>query len=372
MLDNGLGSLIETQAQTANRVVDLFCGSGVVAWYASEKTDRQVMAADLQEYAVVLAGSVILRTEPLNADTIAGDWLRKTQSRLESLSCYADALHLGEKTGSPDLAAYVEQSRRMCSTLEEDLPISRAYGGYYFGPLQALQLEALRLSLPSERKQQLVALAALLFAASSCAASPGHTAQPFQPTATAGPYLLDAWRRDPTQYCMKALRFLCPRHARVVGKTFTRDALGLVSEIEEGDLVIVDPPYSDVQYSRFYHVLETIAHGTCGKAEGVGRYPPRQERPQSQFSRKTESEFALRDLLKGLRDKRASVILTFPSGESSNGLTGQKVINMAGQFFRIEHQTITGRFSTLGGNSSVNHRPARQPSQELILLLLPN
>ena len=92
------------------------------------------------------------------------------------------------------------------------------------------------------------------------------------------------------------------------------------------DLVIVDPPYSSVQYSRFYHVLETIARGTCGPVSGQGRYPAINERPQSSWSNKGTSQFALKMLLEKLSVTGCTVIFTFPSSETSNGLSGNAII----------------------------------------------
>jgi hypothetical protein len=124
-----------------------------------------------------------------------------------------------------------------------------------------------------------------------------------------------------------------------------------------------------VHYSRFYHVLETIARGQCGPVEGVGRYPPRQERPQSLFSLQTRAEDALSLLMERLAARSATVILTFPAGKSSNGLSGRRVREIARRHFGIDEQTVNGRFSTLGGNG--RHRPARQQSEEMVLLLVP-
>ncbi len=70
MLQNGLGTLMSRIAKDSGRVVDLFSGSGAVSWHAAEKTNRPVLASDLQAYARVLAGSVIERTVPFNPEQI--------------------------------------------------------------------------------------------------------------------------------------------------------------------------------------------------------------------------------------------------------------------------------------------------------------
>ena len=358
MLRNGLGTLIKFETKRSLRFVDPFCGSAAVAWFAAEETATKVVAADMQHYAAILAKAVLLRTKPLNPIRLAIRWFTRAQNLLESWPAYAEAERFRRRAAGDSVAAYVQDARQMCNDDKRLGSIWHAYGGYYYSPSQALTFDALRATLPQNPIENPVALAALIFAASSCAASPGHTAQPFQPTRGAAPHLLEAWQRDPAYYCYRALYDLCPRHANVVGEVHVANAASIVDQVEATDLVFLDPPYSAVQYSRFYHVLETVALGRCGPVDGAGRYPPRSERPQSEFSLTTKSDDALRSLLEKLSDKKATVILTFPAGTSSNGLTGSRVLQIASEFYKIEKQTIEGKFSTLGGNGSAHHRPA--------------
>lgn len=264
----------------------------------------------------------------------------------------------------------VKKSRKICSeTVSRIGPIWNSYGGHYYSPSQSLTFDYLLKYLPSDQYERTICLAAIITAASKCAAAPGHTAQPFQPTDTAGKYLIEAWQRDPIYYCKQALYEICPRHARKSGVAYVDDALNVASGLSNQDLVFVDPPYSGVQYSRFYHVLETLAKGQCGPVEGVGRYPSIIERPQSPFSNKGQSQKALKTLLENLSHSGCTVIFTFPNNECSNGLSGDDVITNAKTMFKIDKQIIKGRFSTLGGNNNI--RDARQESSELILLMHP-
>ena len=225
-------------------------------------------------------------------------------------------------------------------------------------------------------------LAAVIIAASRAAAAPGHTAQPFQPTDGAGRFIEISWRIDIFKSCEAALKEIAPLHARVRGEATISDAKRLISKLKAGDLVLLDPPYSGVQYSRFYHVLETIARGYCGKVDGIGRYPALSERPQSAFSNAGQSFKALEQLLSSLSKKKVKVIFTFPKGVCSNGLSGGKVIELAKKYFildknksRIHEHVITGSFSTLGGNNKFNknnrEKKSRVKSEELVLLLKP-
>ena len=229
--------------------------------------------------------------------------------------------------------------------------------------------------MPRREPSRTVALAALLSAASHCAASPGHTAQPFQPTRTARRFVEEAWRKDIKKYVQQSLRQLASRHAKVKGHVMVADANMMAKKLVEGDLAFIDPPYSGVQYSRFYHVLETIANGDSVKVSGIGRYPDRSCRPQSRYSLKAHSLVALQEMLNIIARKKAVAILTFPDHDCSNGLSGKIIESMSSSIFNVKSMAVDSKFSTLGGSERMvkqgRGRGARQTARELIFLLEP-
>ena len=365
LLANGLGQLIVEESRQAERIVDLFCGGSSVAWFAAENTGLPVLAIDLQHYAVTLAGAVVRRTRVMDPGEIATQWLGKTIEVRRSSNTWAAAQELG--TSYDNIEQFVETSRKLCSSIADGGPVWSAYGGHYFSPFQAATVDAMLESLPEEEPIRTVCLAAVIASGSHCAAAPGHTAQPFQPTSRAAPFLAEAWARNPLDVAKRVLGQVCLRRAQVEGDSVAGEAVAMASTLSSSDLVIVDPPYSGVQYSRFYHVLETIATGLGHTVKGKGRYPPLSARPQSSFSRTGESRNALVSLLENLARVRATVLFTFPTGKCSNGLSGDLVIDASKQLFQVEERRITGRFSTLGGNNT--NRAARSTAEELILVM---
>ncbi len=382
MLNNGLGKLIREQLPYANRIIDPFCGAGSIVYFVAENSDKKILAGDLQKYAVVLANAVIGRTEITDIEVLDEAWLNTVKKKIEGSTLFSKATDL-EKQYSRSVKQLVEASRKLCKTKSNVGPVWSAYGGYYYSPKQALTFDYLIKNLPKDSESKNLCLAAIIVAAARCAASPGHTAQPFQPTKTARKFIKIAWKMDVMKSCKNALKEIAPIHSKVKGKAVVSNAKKLVSNLEKGDLVIIDPPYSGVQYSRFYHVLETIARGKCGPVTGVGRYPSISERPQSAFSNSGQSLKALEELLSALSKKETTVIFTFPKGICSNGLSGDKIIETAKKWFDIdrssrihEHDVIVGKFSTLGGNNKLklkNNRikKSRIKSMELLLLLKP-
>lgn len=365
MLGNGLGEAIGRSLSEAKRVLDLFSGSAAVAWHVAERYDREVLASDLQMYSMVLAAAVIERTKPITDRDWVESWMRRARARVSAHKAWRDIKELQVLLRKISVSETAANARGI--NFSTEYPLSRAYGGYYFSPLQALWLDALRGSLPEAEDLRNVGLAALIQAASRCAASPGHTAQPFKANETAGPFLIEAWERDLPAIVRARIEDIAPRKAGKKGKAYCTNASQLAEEAREDDLVFLDPPYSGVHYSRFYHVLEGVACGEVGDVSGAGRYPERSERPVSDFSMLTTSKRAFDDLLAILSRKKASVIITFPAGKASNGLSGDDVKSLAAEHFRIEEAKVSSRFSTLGGD--LKHRAARQQADELILIL---
>jgi adenine-specific DNA-methyltransferase len=368
LLQNGLGALILEEAGRVRRIVDLFCGAGSVVRFAAVNTDRPVLAVDLQEYAVVLARSILGRVTPIDPVKMEVKWIKKADVARKRSRLWRKSRKLNASIHKKDIRSYVMRCRGLCEESSEIGPVWNAYGGHYFSPEQALTFDYLLKHLPDKTIERNVCRAAIIITAMQCVASPGHTAQPFQPTRTAGRFIIESWRRDPIVVCYKVLKEVCQQYAQTLGEAHTGDAIGEARNLRPSDLVIIDPPYTGVHYSRFYHVLETIARGSCGPVSGTGRYPAMDERPQSRFSNSGQSKNALETLFLALSRSKSTIILTFPEGKCSNGLSGDIVYDRAKEHFNyVNKRVIPNRFSTLGGNKK--RRDSRKDTKELLLLM---
>lgn len=369
MLQNGLGSLILDESKKVSRIVDLFCGAGSVVRFAAENTACSVLAIDLQNYSVILARSILSKVAPMDPEKLSKKWIQVADKSRRQSRLWHKSKKLSAKIDMRSVRSYVERSRELCTENYDIGPIWNAYGGHYFSPEQALTFDYLLSNLPHEENEKITCQAAILTAAMRCIASPGHTAQPLQPTITAKRFIIESWKRDPIEVCKSTLNEVSKQYAKKLGNAYVGDAVNEANNLRSSDLVFVDPPYTGVQYSRFYHVLETLSRGYCESVSGVGRYPPLNERPQSTFSNISQSIDSLINLLNNLSHVGATVIFTFPEGESSNGLSGKLVEEIAYQFYSIDKKIVKGRFSTLGGNK--DKRDSRKDSSELILLMRP-
>src|ERR1041385_6320781 len=85
LLLNGLGARIRRHARSHKRIVDLFAGSSSVGWFAAEKTNKPVLAVDLQRFSKTLASSVVKRTVEIDPKILVEKWLDKVRdSRVDS------------------------------------------------------------------------------------------------------------------------------------------------------------------------------------------------------------------------------------------------------------------------------------------------
>ncbi len=365
MLQNGLSDLLARELVGASRFVDLFSGSGSVSVYVAREFPVPVFASDLQTYSKVLVDAIIARTRLLNWKPVWDEWFRRANEKLEHRRIYNTSTASNES---------VKRARKWCGD-QEDLEITRAYGGYYFSPRQAVWIDALRESLPDSKPSKTVALAALIHGASVCCAAPGHTAQPFQPTLTGIQFIEESWNKDIVVKVKKTFEGLSEQHAQRRGYAEVGDANEIAERLRHGDLAFIDPPYSAVQYSRFYHVLESVAVGTSGDVTGTGRYPPREYRPRSRYSLGSESAVAFNELLKCVASHGARAIITFPDHECSNGLSGELVKKIAEKHFHVSKVHVNSSFSSLGGTGQdLGNEAGRSPfipARELILSLKP-
>ncbi|WP_374990261.1 DNA adenine methylase [Brevibacterium sediminis] len=359
LLSGDLGKILLHESATANRFVDLFAGSGAVAHFIAQRTELPVLTVDLQEYARILSAAIIERTGSLVGDTVLEDWLATSNAS----AARAD-------NPNPLTARIVNAERAQASSFSEGF-VTRHYGGHYYSLVQARTLDALYAELPKSEPQRTVALAALIHTASACAAAPGHTAQPFQPTETLLPFIEQAWSRSVRDTARNVVERLAAAFATVRGEARVGDAQSTVPTLGEGDFVFCDPPYSSVQYSRFYHVLEGIGRGGWDEVSGNGRAPARASRKTSEFSMKSKAPAAMKNLLVGLRRRGCRVMITFPDADASNGLSGQDIIAMASEDWTVQPHYVNSIHSTLGGSNDGTPRGGRKKLKEAVIILAP-
>jgi 16S rRNA G966 N2-methylase RsmD len=350
-------SAVERVAGRGGTAVDLFAGSGVVAQRFARR--RAVLAADIQRYSQVLTLAV-LEPCPLTPE-LAAQLARDAASHEEKLTGnagYAGLIRYEEEAfrqlaaGDPERLCRVLESGSVLRHAIEPTPdvpfaailsnaadsvpsgadhvVSRYYGGLYFSYRQAAQLDALAAasrSLPARYRS--TALAAVLSVASEVVSTVGNQfAQPVRPRDRYGvakqSLLRTVARRrsvDVHALFQQRLRQYASLPSSKFMHAFVCDdyRAALKAAPQDTAFVYADPPYTRDHYSRFYHVLETIAAGDeplvssskIGQEERLSRAMYRAERHQSPFCIRSQAPDAFESLFADVARLRVPLVLSY-------------------------------------------------------------
>ncbi len=391
-------------------VLDLFAGSGTVARALSG--GRRVYASDIQEYSRVSSSALLapdlpdiglveaFRTRlaehhPFQRDlaTAMAPAVEHEEAAIQAalrgdpepicdLLDHGSFLALELAAPTPGASAILKPLRESLRRLKKlglagspDVTALRYFGGAYFSYAQAAELDVLARVIDSfgpRRRDTL--LAALLSTASDVVNTVGKQfAQPIRPRSKDGSpkhHLIAKITRDravaPSTVYLKWLGRYAALSSCDMGHAAIRadyiDALaGLKGEVA---VVYADPPYTRDHYSRFYHVLETLAlrdnpsiAANPGAIQGeLSRGLYREDRHQSPFCIKSRVQAAFSAMFAGATSAGASFVLSYsPFDRDSNArprlmsITG--IVELAEQFYReVEVRTIDGV-----SHSKLNH-----------------
>jgi adenine-specific DNA-methyltransferase len=139
---------------------------------------------------------------------------------------------------------------------------SKNFSGKYFSAESAKAIGMIRETIEENSydfnaRERAIALSSLLYSSDRIANTVGH---------------YEAYRKGVDDFKHFEFRLISPsRNLRA--EVYRKDANKLAREIKS-DVVYIDPPYNSRQYSRFYHVLETLTKWDKPILEGVALKPP--------------------------------------------------------------------------------------------------
>lgn len=88
------------------------------------------------------------------------------------------------------------------------------------------------------------------------------------------------------------------------------------------DIAFLDPPYNSRQYSRFYHLLETLTLNTKPKLYGIAKKP--EATNMSEYC-KVNAKAALKDLLDSLKHYTRYIVMTYNNTNSANARSNTRI-----------------------------------------------
>ena len=144
--------------------------------------------------------------------------------------------------------------------------------------------------------------------------------------------------------------------------------------------VYADPPYTRDHYSRFYHVLETIARGDAPELATInvhgstqvsnGLY--REDRHQSPFCIRSKAPLAFEAMFKELSSAQRNLLLSYsPYDETKKThprvVTMKQLVSLAKQHFRNVDVVSAGKFAHNKLNSAANLLESSDEAELLVI-----
>ena len=314
-------------------VVDLMCGSGVISG-AFSRTWKTI-SSDAQQFCRVLAivqgggfdrstaEGVISRILPIAKKHFnrLEDSLNGALEKEDNLFCRdTNEALLGEykdflrsfptmpnelSTNHWDPKEEVDR-RRKDHELSPYCLFTAYFSNVYFGVRQCVEIDSLRFSIDqlkdeNEKNWALGALVATLSAVGTIYG--GHFAQPVvrnfsDLTLENLPGIIDKRSSSVTHEFVVRLLSLSEksqksmRAVKIVPGPWSNALSILGDELDTEPVVVyLDAPYTREEYSRFYHVLETLVSYSYPSCTGIGLTPKPGERFRSEFFTKVKSQF---------------------------------------------------------------------------------
>lgn len=289
--------------------------------------------------------------------------------RMDCVESYLNASEVMRQEARTTVAAFDRSSVHYLFT--------KQYSFSYIGLRQAVEVDSIRYALDqllisgsiSEEKFR-HGLLSLCRAIASASNSTGHFAQFLTPNERNMPRVKSKRRVSIIDQFLVAQRQLVPAGSaawRRDNRWFNGDAIGLLDELKgKGDVpgvVYADPPYTDDQYSRFYHLLETVVLYDYPDVSGKGIY--RGGRLSSQFSLASKVVEAFSSLIGLTADLDAALVISYPAnGLLKNSLEAIPAL-LRTRFSKVLPPVVVDHsHSTLGASKG----PHRQNVSELIFV----
>jgi len=366
------------------RAVDLFSGMGSVA--ESLRDTASVVTNDALSFTAALSRARFTALERSADPASTAERLRPGfRDRLHTLTArYATQLEseLNALGGSrADLVAYMDgaahvgnspahrrraRAAAVSSTGDHYELATLYFSAGYLSLRQALEVDSIRAAIDSDDHvgDRDWLLGAWIAATSVLINAPGHTAQYLRPNSpSAHARIVRTWERSVWDEFVQALGTVAlvgTREWRQKNSVFVGDALDLVSagQLENIGTVYADPPYTKDQYSRYYHVYETLYRYDYPDSSGAGRN--RSDRFTTGFSLKTAVVASFHDLCRNVARMQVPLVVSYPS----SGLLAElnlTVSDIATQYFgHVETLSFEASHSTMGGSTGTSKKTATE------------
>lgn len=399
-------------------VCDLFAGSGCVSYRLAQ--NFAVYTCDIQHYSQIICNALLMHNtvSPNIISTLITDIqnskylvLKETFMPLIQLEDKAiqekNTEVLTDIIERGSLEVYrIEKNNSLLSGVQSEVlnnlyaqdlmgkesVISRYYGGVYFSYEQAVQIDIILSEIRkiNDESNRNLFMAALLSTVSDIAVTVGkHFAQPIKARDSKGnikPLVYNKSVKDKTIVVLKVFlewveKYTSIKHSELAHLVYQGDYMECLNKLPANvSTIYADPPYTRDHYSRFYHVLETIAlddipeistvtiNGETHISNGIYR----KDRYQSPFCIKSKAIKAFDDMFRCISESKKNLLLSYSPYDESKGshprvVTMQQLTELANKYFNRVEVVSAGHFTHNKLNSTEHLLTASNEAEVLIV-----
>ncbi|MDC4783561.1 DNA adenine methylase [Acinetobacter baumannii] len=355
-----LNSIDNISQGKATKIYDVFSGTCIVSAYLNQSYD--VVINDIQEYSSYLGKSYLNKIDPNDIDI--NIFLNEVNIYKEYFKKKYNLNYFYEEEISLENYLIIESQEKSLLYFsfdhEDHHLFVKNYSGTYWSFQQCLEIDAIYRVAQNYRNKNIyeILIGSLMFAMSYCSQSTGHFAQ-YRDVKDQKNF------KDIMIYRVKSMSDLfiskfnhLINYDRSLNHNFESYTMSFDELLEKADLesvIYADPPYANVHYSRFYHVLETLVKYDYPEVKFKGRY--RQDRHQSPFSKKKEAIPAFEKMFTLIKEKNSRMVLSYSDGgviDLDTLLTLAK--KTFGETYKVSIETMEYLHSRLGrtGGKNIN------------------
>ena len=366
------------------RAVDLFSGMGSVA--ESLRDTCSVVTNDALSFTAVLSRA---RFTGARRNTKPTDVTQRLQEAYESRRAVlatqhaaqlekeqaamrgdrhelSDYMNRVQHVGNSPAARRGARSAAIRAGADHYSLASLYFSGGYLSLSQCIDVDAIRYAIDSDdvQAERDWLLSAWIFGLSVLINAPGHTAQFLKPNTDRGHLrIVRTWERSlwaelPT--ALDGIDQVGRASWRAKNSVYVGDALDLISsgELTDVEASYADPPYTKDQYSRYYHLYETLYRYDYPDSAGAGRN--RSDRFTTGFSLKTAVIASFHDLCRNVARMQVPLVISYPSDGLLN-TAGSSVADVASSHFaHVEVQSFDANHSTMGASKGTSTKSAME------------
>lgn len=332
---------LEPYIQKDKAIFDIFSGSGAVSNIFRDICP--IYANDVEPYASIIADAVLNHPIMKSSSSFLKELETDYTITLQKLSLPILNFVNAEKAALPEdnykalMSTYEEYptvwNHKYSDIINDNMTVDqiKSFGDYYlfttyyatnyYGIEQALEIDSLIKLIRTTYKEYANIFYTCLFYAMKEAvfSKDGHMAQPLNPEKNQKRLFTQRRKRIYDLFVKKYQEYVMLPSASYINKNciFNADFEDLLDvEIFSGvGLVYADPPYTDMQYSRYYHLLNVatkyeypdLTHSRSGYTKGLyteGRY-------QSKLSQRSSAKESLEKLIQFCAKMQTNLAISY-------------------------------------------------------------